>query len=102
MYKFRLIFWHISHRLTDDVPDGVCRIPLHLRRGVGVGAEGKACRVVAQGTGQRFDVYAILQGKRCECVSEVVESDMLGADGFQDFVMRVAEGIRVEHGARLG
>ena len=31
-----------------------------------------------------------------------MESDMLGAEGAQEFVMGVAEGIRVEHGARVG
>ena len=56
---------------------------------------------MAQGTGQRLDVHTILQGQRCEGVSEVMESNVLSADGFQDFVMCMTEGIRVEHGARL-
>ncbi len=34
-------------------------------------------------------------------VSEVMESDVFGTNGFQDFVMGVAERIRVEHGARF-
>ena len=35
-------------------------------------------------------------------VSEVVKSDVLRADGLQDLLMGVAEGVRVEHGAGLG
>ena len=34
-------FFHL-HPLTDGIADSVRRIPLHLRRGVGIGAEGKA------------------------------------------------------------
>ena len=40
----------LLHCLTDDIADGICGIPFHLLRGVGVGAEGKACVVVPQGT----------------------------------------------------
>ena len=35
------------HRLSDDVPDGIGGVTLHPLRGVGVGAEGKACGVAA-------------------------------------------------------
>jgi len=35
-------------------------------------------------------------------VSEVVKPDVLRADGLQDLLMGVPEGIRVEHGAGLG
>ena len=69
---------------------------------MGVGAEGKARVVVAQRTGQRLDVHAVLEGQRGEGVSEVVKSDVLRADGLQDLLMGVAEGVRVEHGAGLG
>ena len=40
----------LLHCLTDDIADGICGIPFHLLRGVGVGAEGKACVVVPQRT----------------------------------------------------
>ena len=69
---------------------------------MGVGAEGKARVVVAQRTGQRLDVHAVLEGQRGEGVSEVVKPDVLRADGLQDLLMGVPEGIRVEHGAGLG
>jgi hypothetical protein len=35
-------------------------------------------------------------------VSEVVEAYVLRADGLQDLLMGVPEGVRVEHGAGLG
>ena len=69
---------------------------------MGVGAEGKARVVVAQRTRQRLDIHAVLEGQRGEGVSEVVEAYVLRADGLQDLLMGVAEGIRVEHGAGLG
>ena len=68
------------HRLTDDVPNGIGGITFHLRRGVGVGAEGKARVVVSQRTGQRLDVHAVLEGQRGEGVSEVVEAYVFRTD----------------------
>ena len=56
------------HRLTDDVSDGIGGGALHLRRGVGVGAESEARVVVSQRTGQRLDVHAVLEGQRGEGV----------------------------------
>ena len=90
------------HGLADDAADGVGGVTLHPLRGVGVGAEGKARVVVAQRTGQRLDVHTVLEGQRGEGVSEVVKPDVFRADGLQDLLMGVAEGVRVEHGAGLG
>ena len=90
------------HRLTDDVSDGVSGVTLHIRRGVGVGAEREACIVVSQRTGQRLDVHAVLEGQRGEGVSEIMEAYMLRTDGFQYFFVGVTEGVRVKHGAGLG
>lgn len=90
------------HGLADDAADGVGGVTLHSLRGVGVGAESEARVVVAQRTGQRLDVHAVLEGQRGEGVSEVVKPDVLRADGLQDLLMGVAEGVRVEHGAGLG
>ena len=56
------------HGLADDAADGVGGVTLHPLRGVGVGAEGKARVVVAQRTGQRLDVHAVLEGQRGEGV----------------------------------
>lgn len=90
------------HGLADDAADGVGGITLHPLRGVGVGAEGKARVIVSQCAGQRLDIHAVLEGQRGEGVSEVVKSDVFRADGLQDILMGVAEGVRVEHGAGLG
>ena len=56
------------HGLADDAADGIGGGTLHSFRGVGVGAEGKARIVVSQGTGQRLDVHAVLEGQRGEGV----------------------------------
>ena len=69
---------------------------------MGVGAESEARVTVSQCAGQRLDVHTVLEGQRGEGVSEVVKPDVLRADGLQDLLMGVAEGVRVEHGAGLG
>ena len=51
----------LPHLLADDPADGVGSVLLHLRRGVGVGVQGEASRVVAQRAGQRFHVYPAFQ-----------------------------------------
>ena len=87
------------HGLADDAADGVGGGALHPLRGVGVGAEGKARVVVAQRTGQRLDVHALLEGQRGEGVSEVMEAYELRADSLQYLFVGVTEGVRVKHGA---
>ena len=57
---------------------------------------------MTQGTGQRFHVYPAFQGQRGEGVSEIMEPDVLRADGFQNFIMRPAKSVRVIHGSGLG
>ena len=90
------------HRLTDNIPDSIGGVTLHFRRGVGVGAEREARVIVSQCAGQRLDVHAVLEGQRGEGVSEVVKPDVFRADGLQDLLMGVPEGVRVEHCAGLG
>ena len=64
------------HDLCHKIPHRFCRSVLLLPGGVGVGAEGEACVVVAQHTADRFHVHAILEGQGREGVSQVVEADM--------------------------
>lgn len=90
------------HGLADDAADGVGGVTLHPLRGVGVGAESEARVVVSQRTRQRLDIHTVLEGQRGEGVSEVVKPDVFRADGLQDLLMGVPEGVRVEHGAGLG
>ena len=56
------------HDLRHKATHGFRRLILHLPGGVGVGAEGEACVVVAQHTGDRLDVHPVLQGQRSECM----------------------------------
>ena len=102
--EFCLAFWYffMLHRLADDTADGIRRVPFHIRRGVGVGAESEVRAVAAQGAGERFRVHAAFQRQRCECVPQIMEANMLRFDGLQEFVMGVMEGVRIVHGASLG
>ena len=72
----------LLHRLTDDCADGVCRILFHLGGGVDVGVEREPCGVVAQGSGEGFYVYAVLERQRGEKMPHVVEADVFRTDGF--------------------
>ena len=67
------------HSLADDAADGVGGGALHLRRGVGVGAEREARVIVSQRAGQCLDIHAVLEGQRGEGVSEVMEAYVLRA-----------------------
>ena len=58
-----------SHHLSHEAAHGFRRLILHLTGGVGVGAEGEACVVVAQHTGHRLDVHTVLKCKRGEGVT---------------------------------
>ena len=49
---------------------------LHLARDVGVGAEREACVEMTEHTGYRFHVHAALQRQGCECVSQVMKSQV--------------------------
>ena len=91
----------LPHLLADDPADGVCRVLLHLGCGVGVGVQGEPRRIVAQRAGQRFHVHPAFQGQRGEGMSEVMEPNVLRTDGFQNFVMRSPESVRVIHSPGL-
>ena len=93
---------YLPHLLADDAADGIGSVLLHLRRGMGVSVQREPCRVVAQRAGQRFHVYPAFQGQRGEGVSEIMEPNVLRADGFQNFVMGSPEGVRVIHGSGFG
>ena len=66
--KFRLPAWLFRcffalHDLYHKIPHRLRRLILLLPGGVGVGAEGEACVVVAQHTGDRFHIHPVLQGQ---------------------------------------
>ena len=91
-----------AHLLADDPTDGVCSVLFHLGRGMGVGVQGEPSRVVAQRAGQRFHIHPAFQRQRGEGVAQVMEPDVLRADGLQNFVMGSPESVRVIHGSGLG
>ena len=69
--KFCLPVWlfvafSALHDLRHKIPHRLRRPVLLLSGGVGVGAEGEACVVVAQHTGNRLDVHAVLERQCCE------------------------------------
>ena len=59
--------------MGEDVPHRLRRFELGVGGDVGVGVQRKTRRVVAQHGGHRFHVHAVLQGHRCEGVTEIVE-----------------------------
>ena len=61
------------HHLHYEAAHGLCCLVLHLPGGVSVCAEGEARVVVAQHTGDRFDVHAVLQGQSRKGVSEICQ-----------------------------
>ena len=85
------------HHLRHEVPHGFRRLVLHLAGGVGVGAQGEPRVVVAQHTGDRFDVHAVLQGQGGEGVSEIVKADVFQSGVFEDLLVELYHGVRVVH-----
>ena len=66
-----------------------------------ISVQRKACRKMPQHARYGLDVHSVLQGQRCEGVAQVMESDVLRADGLQNFIVGSPEGVRVIHGGRL-
>ena len=64
------------HDLCHEIAHLFCCAFLHLARDVGVGAKRESRVEVSEHTRYRFHVYAVLQGQRCECVSQVVKSQV--------------------------
>ena len=64
------------HHLAHEISHGFRCLILHLPGGVGVGAKGEPCVVVAQHTGDGLDVHAVLQGQGREGVSRIVETHL--------------------------
>ena len=92
----------LPHLLADDPTDGVCSVLFHLGRGVSIGVQGESCRVVAQRARQCFHVHAAFQGQRGEGVPQVMKSNVFRADGFQNLLVGMPKGVRIEHSSRLG
>ena len=91
-----------SYCLPYHIAHGIRCFSHHIRRGVGVGAEGEARAVVSQGTGQGLHIHPVLQRQGCEGMPKIVEPYMLRADGFQNLLVGMPKGVRIEHSSRLG
>ena len=78
----------------EDIPHNFCRFPLCCRSHMGVGVQREARTVVPQHSGNRLDVYPILQGYRRECVSQVVKSDLGQPSPFQYPVEHLEDAVR--------
>ena len=77
------------HDLRHEIAHLFCCTFLHLPRDVGVGAKRESRIEVAKHTGYRFHVYAILERQRCECVSQVVKSQVFQPCVLQNFLVDV-------------
>ena len=96
---FSLLF---SHHLRHEIAHLFGGAFLHLARDVGVGAKGKPCVKVSEHTRYGFHIHAILQCQRCECVSQVMKSQVFQSGVFQNFLVDVDHRVRVIHPACLG
>ena len=90
--RFRLL-----HSLRDEVSHLLCGILLHLASGMGVGGECEAGVVVPQHTGDRLDVHAVPECHRCECVSQIVEAQVLQSRILEDLMMEIYHRVGVVH-----
>ena len=81
--KFCLPVWlfvafSALHDLRHKIPHRLRRPILLLPGGVGIGAEGKACVIVAQHTGDCFHIHAVLESQSRECVPICYNKDKSG------------------------
>ena len=99
LFGFSLLF---SHDLRHEIAHLFGGALLHLPRDVGVGAERESRVEVAEHTGYRFYVHAVLQSQGCECVTQIVKSQVFQPCIFQNLLVDVDHRVRVVHLACLG
>ena len=80
------------HHLCHEIPHLFGCAFLHLACDVSVGSQCEACVEVTKHTGHCFHVHAILERQRCECVSQVVKSQVFQSCVLQDFLVDVYQG----------
>ena len=85
------------HDLGHEVTHGFCGLVLDLACGVGIGAEGEACVVVAQHTADRLYVDAVLEGYGGEGVAQGVQGDVLQVGIFEDLFVEFCYGVGMVH-----
>ena len=90
------------HNLCHEIAHLFGGAFLHLTCNVGVGSQRESCVEMTEHTGYRFHVYAVLERQRCECVPQVVKSQVFQPCVLQNFLMDVDYRIRVVYFACLG
>ena len=75
--------------MRHEVPYLFSGLLLHLPRNMGVGTKGEASIVVTQHAADGFHIHTVLECQGCECMSEVMKSDMLQSHILEDFLMKV-------------
>ena len=66
--------WKVSDSTGEDTTHSLGGFQLGVGGNVSISIQREARRVVAQHRGHRFDIHAVLQGHRCEGVSQVMEA----------------------------
>ena len=92
-----LMFFFCSHHLCHETAHFLRGLLLHLPCDVGVGAERKARVVVPEHTADGFHIYAVLQCQGRECMSQVVEPDMLQSRVLEDPLVECYDRVGVIH-----
>ena len=87
----------VLHDLCHEIPHLLGSAFLHLACDVGVGSQCEAHVEVSEHTRYCFHVYAVLQSQGCECMSQVVKSQVFQSSIFQDFLVDVHHRVWVVH-----
>ena len=77
------------HHLRHEIAHLFGGAFLHLSRDVSVGSQRETCVEVAEHTGHRFHIHAVLECQRCECVSQVMKSQVFQPCILQDFLVDI-------------
>ena len=83
--------------MGHEISHCLCGLVLDLSGGVGVGAEGEACVVVAQHAAYRLYVNTVLEGYCGEGVSQGVQGDVLQVGIFEDLFVELCHGVGMVH-----
>ena len=78
----------------QHIPHRVGRFALGVSRDVGVGIQGEARAVMAQHSGDRLDVYAVLESQGRHCMSAVMETHLRQPRPLQDAVEHIQDTVR--------
>ncbi len=83
--------------MGHEISHCLCGLVLDLSGGVGIGAEGEACVVVAQHTADCFDVHAVLEGYCGKGVAQGVQRNVLQGGILEDLLVQLGYRVRMVH-----